>query len=304
MTRAPGVSDWLLLGLLGAIWGGSFMGVSVALEGFGPLTVSAGRISVAAVVLLALAAAMGQGLPDRHTKTGRRIWLHAFGFAVFTNVAPFSLLAWAQLHVTSGFAGITMAAVPLFLLPMAHFVLPNERMSLRKVIGFLTGFAGVVVLIGPSSISFAAGDATLSVARLACILAAMCYATGSLITRTAPPVAMITFSSAGVTLGACMILPIAIFQEGLPEQANWASILGVIYLGLFPTALATVILVRVINSAGPTFLSLVNYQVPVWAVVLGLVFLGESARPGFFAALVLILLGLAISQARAWRFRQ
>lgn len=304
MTRAPGVSDWLLLGLLGAIWGGSFMGVSVALEGFGPLTVSAGRISVAAVVLLALAAAMGQGLPDRHTKTGRRIWLHAFGFAVFTNVAPFSLLAWAQLHVTSGFAGITMAAVPLFLLPMAHFVLPNERMSLRKVIGFLTGFAGVVVLIGPSSISFAAGDATLSVARLACILAAMCYATGSLITRTAPPVAMITFSSAGVTLGACMILPIAIFQEGLPEQANWASVLGVIYLGLFPTALATVILVRVINSAGPTFLSLVNYQVPVWAVVLGLVFLGESARPGFFAALVLILLGLAISQARAWRFRQ
>lgn len=280
------------------------MGVSVALEGYGPLTVTAGRIAVAAVVLLTLAFAMGQGLPDRHTPTGRRIWLHAFGFAVFTNVLPFALLSWGQLHVTSGFAGITMAAVPLFLLPMAHVVLPNERMSPRKVIGFLIGFVGVVVLIGPSSISFAAGDATTSLARLACILAAMCYATGSLITRTAPPVAMITFSSAGVSLAACMIVPLTLWAEGMPTEVDWSALMGVFYLGLFPTALASVILVRVINSAGPTFLSLVNYQVPVWAVVFGLVFLGEPARPGFFAALVLILLGLAVSQARAWRFRQ
>ena len=147
MNTSPGLINWLILLVLGAIWGASFMGVSVALSGFGPLTVAAMRILIAALLLTGIALLFGEGLPAMRGKGSRRIWLHCFGFAVFSNALPFALLSWGQLHVTSGFAGITMASVPLFLLPMAWLIL-SEAMGPRKITGFLLGFAGVVLLVG------------------------------------------------------------------------------------------------------------------------------------------------------------
>ena len=97
------------------------------------------------------------------------------------------------------------------------------------------------------------------------------------------------------------ILPPALFLEGLPADPPLAAILGVLYLGIFPTALATVMLVFVVQSAGPSFMSLVNYQVPVWAVLLGMLALGEELPHQFLGALLLILGGLAVSQL--WRRR-
>jgi len=196
-------------------------------------------LSNPALALIAAAYLSGVGLPSATTPTGKRIWLHCFGFAIFTNALPFSLLSWAQLHVTSGFAGITMAVVPLFVLPLAQVVL-KEAMTPRKVLGLL---------------------------------------------------------------GALMIIPVALFTEGMPTMAPAPQLLAIVYLGIFPTAVATILLVKVINSAGPTFMSLVNYQVPLWAVLFGIVFLGETLPPTFATALLLILAGLAIAQAKAKRFR-
>lgn len=301
MPNNPTLSSWIILCLLGVIWGASFMGVSVALGGFGPLWVAALRIMIAAVILVAASYMTGVGLPDRHTPDGRRIWLHAFGFAIFTNSLPFALLSWAQQHVSSGFAGITMAVVPLFVLPLAHVILA-EHLTPRRIIGFLLGFAGVVVLIGPASFG-GLGGMTENLARLACVGASACYAIGSMVTRTAPKGPMLSYSAAGLTLGSLIILPMALVFEGAPPAAGLHAWAGVLYLGLFPTALATIMLVRVITQTGPTFLSLVNYQVPVWAVILGMVFLGEALPASFVTALLLILAGLAISQAPGRRFR-
>ena len=299
-ARASGL-DWLSLIVLGLIWGASFLGVSVALEGFGPITVAACRIILGALALIAAAYLSGVGLPSATTPTGKRIWLHCFGFAIFTNALPFSLLSWAQLHVTSGFAGITMAVVPLFVLPLAQVVL-KEAMTPRKVLGFLMGFAGVLVLIGPSALG-GMGSATENIARFACVSASLCYAIGTMITRTAPAGPLLSYSAGGLLLGALMIIPVALFTEGMPTMAPAPQLLAIVYLGIFPTAVATILLVKVINSAGPTFMSLVNYQVPLWAVLFGIVFLGETLPPTFATALLLILAGLAIAQAKAKRFR-
>ncbi len=291
--------NWVLLILLGVIWGASFLGVEFALQGYGPLTVAAGRIVFAATLLSVIAFLRGDGLPRMRGPDAGRLWLHCFGFAVFTNALPFALLSWGQLNVTSGFAGITMAIVPLFLLPMAWVIL-REPMGVRKIAGFLLGFAGVVILVGVDAIG-GMGSGIENLARLACVCAALCYATGSMITRTAPKVAMVSYAAAGLLLGSMMIVPAALLVEGVPSFQGWVPLLGIVYLGLFPTALATVLLVRVINSAGPTFLSLVNYQVPVWAVINGMVFLGEDLPKSFVTALFLILLGLALSQSRGFR---
>ncbi len=301
MTNTPSRLDWLLLATLGLIWGGSFLGVSVALSGFGPLTVAAVRILLGAFALIAATYLSGTGLPSLSTPTGKRIWLHCFGFAVFTNAVPFSLLSWSQQHVTSGFAGITMAVVPLFVLPLAWLIL-KETMTPRKILGFLLGFSGVIVLIGPSALG-GLGTTTENIARLGCVSASLCYALGSMITRTAPKGPLLSYSAGGLLIGALLIVPVALSIEGMPTHVPLKQGLALLFLGIFPTAIATLLLVKVVNSAGPTFLSLVNYQVPIWAVVFGMVFLSEALPPSFVTALLLILAGLAIAQTKAKRFR-
>ncbi len=296
---APGWRNWALLSFLGLVWGGSFPAVEVALDGFGPLFIAAARISIAAVMLLAIAWRAGHGLPRMRAPTGRRIWLHALGMAIFTNALPFALLSWGQQYVTSGFAGITMAVVPLVVLPLAHFLVPGEAMTPRKGLGFAVGFVGVVILIGPQSLLLTSGATLEPIARLACLGATVCYALGSIITRLSPPVSQLSFSAASLAIAAVIMVPVALLFEGLPAAPvpadAWAAIA---YLGLIPTALATVILVRIIRDAGPSFMSLVNYQVPVWAALMGVVFLSEQLPTRFVAALGLILAGLAVSQAR------
>ena len=290
----PSPLAWALLLLLGLIWGGSFLGVALALEGFGPISVAAVRIVIAAGILVGVAVATGTGLPPTRTATGRRIWLHCFGMALLSNVLPFSLLAWGQQYVSSGFAGITMAVVPLLVLPLAHVFVPGERMSPRRVAGFLVGFAGTVLLVGPAG-GEAAAEGTL-LARLACMAAPVCYAFGAIVTRRAPPAPHLAFGAASLAIAAAMILPVALAVEGWPRAVPPVAWAGVVYLGVLPTALATFILVRLIQTAGPSFLSLVNYQVPIWAVLIGMAVLGEALPPQFVGALALILAGLAVSQ--------
>jgi len=290
-----------MLAALGFIWGGSFLGVEIGLTGFGPITVAAGRVAVAALILLAYAYLFGSGLPRIKTKTDKRVWLHCFGMALFTNALPFSLLSWGQQTVTSGFAGISMAVVPLFVLPLSHFLVPGEILSRAKIIGFLFGFAGVVLLVGGDKI-FAGQPQTpmLLMAQLACVAASCCYAIGSIITRLCPPVSTVSYAACGLMLGGFMLVPIAIWIEGMPQTPGIMAIFGVGYLAVFPTAVATILLTIVVRRAGPPFLSLVNYQVPVWAVIIGATVLGE-ALPGYFLmALGIILGGLFISQ---WRRR-
>jgi len=257
------------------------------------MTVAAMRLAIGAILLLAVMAVRGLRPPSFDTPTDRRIWLHIVIMAGLTNAVPFTLLNWAQLSVTSGFAGITMAVVPLLVLPLAHVLLPDDRMTLMKLIGFVVGFIGVVILIGPAA--FFEGDAS-ALPRLACVTAACCYAIGSINTRLCPPVPTISYSALGLTLGALALVPLALLQEGLPGAPSALGLSGVLFLGVFPTALATLMLVAIITSAGPSFLSLVNYQVPIWAVVFGVLILSETLPGQFLGALALILAGLAISQ--------
>jgi len=297
------LTNWALLAFLGVIWGASFPSVSVALKGFSPLWVATIRIVLAAIILVFLALVTGKGLPPTKTAAGRRIWLHCLGMAIFSNALPFALLSWGQQYVTAGFAGITMAIAPLMVLPLAHFLIAGEQMTARRSFGFAVGFVGVGVLIGPAA--FARSGAYLeTVARFACVSAPLCYAIGSIITRLAPPSHQLSFGAAAVSLAALIMLPLAFLSEGLPVAPPLNAILAVGYLGLIPTALATIILVKIINQEGPGFLSLVNYQVPVWAALMGVVFLSETLPARFIVALAIILVGLFISQARGWqRFR-
>ena len=178
--------------------------------------------------------------------------------------------------------------------------MPGERIFLSKLVGFGVGFLGTVLLIGTSRLGLAEGRVE-TLARFACVTAAFCYACGSIATRQCPPTNELALSTGSLILAALFLLPIALLIEGPPNLPSLSGLLAVGYLGLVPTALAFVIKVAVIRSAGPSFMTLTNYQVPVWSVLAGSLFMGETLPATLFIALALILLGVAIIQANVLR---
>lgn len=289
MTAQPTTANWLSVFALGLIWGATFMGVSIALEGYGPLTVACARTTLGALALLTLMAALRRPLPDRRTLP------HLVLIGVFNTAVPFSLLSWGQQFVPSAFAGISMAALPLFVLPLAH-LFTDERLSTRRAVGVVIGFSGALILIGPGVLRIGSGLEPLG--QLACLLATISYAASSIMTRRCPPIDPIAMAAATLTVGAALLIPAMLLVEGVPGWQGARPGVAILFLGFVPTALAALLRVVVIRSAGAVFMTAVNYQVPLWSVLFGAVVLHEALPLRFFAALGLILTGLAVSQ---WR---
>ena len=287
--------SWLLLFLLGLIWGGSFFSVSLALESFSPIQVAAMRILFGALILFSISVFLGSNLPS--LERGKRIiWFYCLGMAIFTNALPFSLLSWAQTQVSSSFAGLSMAIIPLMVLPLAYFFVKNETITRTKLVGFCIGFLGVCFLFEVDLIILEVSKSGSLHAKIACLVAAFSYAIGSIITRNTPETSKLAFSTASLILATLIIMPIAFWGSAVPESFSKSSLLGILYLGALPTGLATFILVFLIKTAGPSFLSLVNYQVPIWAVVFGIFLNAEVLPQKFFVALIIIFLGLFITE--------
>ncbi|MBW4710511.1 DMT family transporter [Roseobacter sp. YSTF-M11] len=295
MSQAPDISfkSWLMVAVLGFTWGGTFLVTEVALEGLTPFWLAAGRIGFAAVLMMAIWAGLGFKLFDDPVPRGT--WGAACLIGALSSAVPFMLLAWGQQFVTSGFAGVSMAAVALIVLPLAHFLVPGERLNLRKGLGFIIGFFGVCVLIGAQAFE-TTGASMEPAGRLACLGAATCYAVSSILMRRLPPVDTIGLSTVLLLIGALLVIPLALAVEGLPPMPDTKTLIVVIMLGLIPTAAANLLRVLVVRTAGPVFMSLTNYQVPLWSVVLGALLLGEPLPPSLLWAMVLILSGVALSQ--------
>ncbi len=298
MTQAPEITakSWAMVGLLGFVWGGTFMVTEVALEGITPFWLAASRITLAALVSGAIWQMMGGRLFLQPASRGD--WMRLCIIAALSSAIPFSLLAWGQQYVTAGFAGVSMASVALVVLPLAHFLVPGEKVGPRRAIGFVIGFAGVVTLIGAQA--FESTGASLELpGRIACIGAATCYALSSILMRRLPPIDPIGLSTMLVVVGTCITIPSAWLVEGPPPLPDTRTLWVIAFLGLVPTAAANVLRVLVVRSAGPVFMSLTNYQVPLWSVLLGVWLLGEPVPNALVLAMVLILAGVALSQSRA-----
>jgi len=284
--------SWLMVAALGLVWGSTFMVIEVALEGITPFWLAAGRIGFASLLMIVVWAAYGWRLflePDKQA------WGTLATIGALSSAVPFMLLSWGQQYVTSGFAGVSMAAVALLVLPLAHFMVPGEQLTLRKALGFGMGFAGVVVLIGGQA--FQSTGASLETAgRFACITAASCYALSSVLVRRLPAIDPIGLATVLLVVGAAIVIPSAWIIEGPPPLPSGKTLAILAVLGLLPTAAANLLRIFVIRSAGPTFMSLTNYQVPIWSVLLGSVILGEPLPASLLFALVLILAGVGLSQ--------
>ena len=282
-----------MIALLGLTWGGTFLVTEIALEGMTPFWLAAGRIGFAAMLMTVVWGSLGFRVFSAPATASD--WLNTIIIGALSSSVPFILLAWGQQFVTAGFAGVSMAAIALIVLPLAHLFVPGERLTWRKSTGFVIGFIGVSILIGGQAFS-SSGAALEAPGRVACVLAAFCYACSSILLRRLPEVDTIGLATVLLLIGAAVVVPAAWIVEGPPVLPDTKTIWVIAFLGLIPTAAANLLRVRVVRTAGPVFMSLVNYQVPVWSVVLGAWLLNEPLPGALLWAMVLILSGVGLSQ--------
>ncbi len=294
MTPHP-LADWVRLLALTLLWGSAFLLTKVAVSSLDPGLVVAGRLLVACVLLvpLALLRRAGGGGPP----WGARLWVFLILIAVFGNVLPFSLIAWGQQHIDSALAGILMAVMPLATLGLSHFLVPGERLTPYRVAGFLLGFTGVLVLMGPDALRGAANGEGHLLAMLAVLGGALCYAVSAILARLRPASDALPSAAATTLLGAGLMLPFVLGPGDLgpPGERFGASLAAVLALGAFSTAWASILYFQLIKSAGPAFLSQLNYLIPLWAVAVGMLFLGERPESRALYALALILGGILLT---------
>lgn len=293
----PGLINWLLIMTLGVIWGAAFMSISVSLEGYSPAHVAAGRIGIGALALWIIGGLIGQPLRTITATAGRRGWMYLAIIGWGSIALPLSLLSWGQQYVPSAFAGIAMGTVPLLVLPLVFLFSPEEGIGPRRVIGMLMGFAGLLMLVGPAAFDTEA-SAQVFWGGLACVASASCYAIGSVLTRRAPRMPPVAMASGTLAMAALAVVPVVLLTSGLPEIAPLRPTAALLYAALLPTALAAIIRVRVITTAGSLFMSLTSYMVPIWSVIFGIVLLSEDLPPQMFTALGLILGGIFVAQSR------
>jgi drug/metabolite transporter (DMT)-like permease len=287
------LADWIMLLSLTLMWGTSFLLTKVAVGGLLPDLVVAGRLVLAALLLVPFALV----LASRPT-AGARLWVFYVLIAIFGNVLPFSLITWGQTFIDSGLAGILMAIMPLATLGLAHFLVPGERLTRYRAAGFLMGFAGVVVLMGPDAFSDLANGQGHLLPMLAVLGGALCYAVSSILARLRPTSDALFSAASTISLASLMVVPILFLRGGLEIHAVPAtrSLIAVALLGVFATAIATIVYFRLVKSAGPSFVSQLNYLIPLWAVGVGMLFLGEEPEPNHLYALGLILSGILVTQ--------
>lgn len=290
--------DWLGMIALVIMFGSAFMFTKLSVQEYPPAIVAAGRIIIAAMTLIVVSVFRRDSF-----KFVKSHWVLLIALGFFGCCLPFYLISWGQQTVDSSIAGILMAIMPLTTIVMAHFFVVGERLTSNRVVGFVLGFIGILVLFGPTALANLDSDADRLIAMLAILAGAISYAVNTIIAKRLPNESFVALSTVVMIFASIIMLP-ALFLTNQNWSVSFQSVefLSLILLGIFPTALATIIYFAVIARVGPSFLSQINYLIPVWAVMIGITFLNERVGINAIIALIIILLGIAIAQRKSLSF--
>lgn len=284
---------WLLLVLLSLLWGGSYLSARVAAPEITPFTLVFLRCAIAAAVLNFALYASGRRLPW----TAERIKQFAV-MGILNNVIPFALIFYGTRHIGAGLASILNAATPICTVLVFHF-LSDDRLRPNKAAGVVLGFTGVAVMIGISALSNVGSHL---LAELACLAATVSYAFSMLWSRRLTGLDPMVIATGQLTASTLLTLPLMLAFEqpfALPTPSVDAM-LAVLFLALAATAFAYIVFFRIAALAGPANVMLVTFLVPISAIFLGWLFLGETLQPRHWAGMVLIMAGLAAIDGRVF----
>lgn len=268
--------------------------MEMALHDFSPFQLVFLRVTIAWIVLITFIYMRGRRLPH-----DLKSWGSYFVMGLISNVIPFSLIVWGQTQISAGEASILNAMTPIFTVLVAHMFTDDERLSKHKAAGVLIGFCGVILMMLPRL----EGGITLhGYGQLAVLCAALSYGFSvvwgkrlSLQTPNVNATGMLMCSSA-------LLLPLVLmFEPHFPQEPHYSSVLSVLSIAVFSTALAYILFFKILGGAGATNISLVTLLVPVSAIFLGSMFLGEVLGLYHVLGMICIFAGLVCIDGRFLR---
>lgn len=290
-NKVMGAREWGLIVILALVWGGSFFFIGVAVKELPPLTIVLCRVALAALILAGVVRLKGLKVPTSPGMIGS-----FFAMGALNNVIPFILIVWGQTHIDSGLASILNATTPIFSVLLAHFWTKQERLTMGRAVGVLVGWLGVAALIGIESLH---GLGVEVLGQIAILGASVTYAFAAIYAQRFRQVHPLVIATGMLTASTIMMTPLALLIDqpwtltpGLP------TIGALVGLATVCTSLAYLIYFRVLNSAGPTNILLVTFLVPISAILLGSLVLGEQLGWNAFVGMTLIFVGLIAIDGR------
>ena len=290
MTTSPPLKTWLPSWIfLTIVWGMSFYFIKISGSNLSPLQIAFGRVALGALTVLIILLIIKQKLPNT-----RKAWVRANIAGFLQHTAPFALIAYGETQITSVLAGITNAATPLWTALFSMAFIPKDRISRNEYLGVLTGFVGVLVLIGIWEGNSGENDL---LGILAVVGATACY--GGVVIYTRSKITELGFSpssfiGAQLSASAIQLLILCLIFTSVPTQISSSTWGAILFLGIFSTGLAFPLVYKIIRDVSSLAAATITYATPIVSTIAGVIFLSEGLHwyQPIGAALILVGVGL------------
>jgi drug/metabolite transporter (DMT)-like permease len=275
-----------LLALLATLWGASYTFIKLGVATIPPLTLIAARTLIAGMLLLAIMRWRGLSLPRNAATYGRFLFQ-----ACLNSVVPFTLIAWAERSLDAGLATILNSTSPIFTFLLTLAITRHEALTARKLLGILAGLTGICLIVGVQALG---GLGQQLAAQVAIVVATICYAGAAIFSRGFKGLDPMAPAAGSLLCGAVILLPVSLVVDRPWTLApSMSSLLALLGLSVFSTAVAFVIYFRLIQTLGSVGTTAQAYmRVPI-GVALGVVFLGETLSPTAWVGLGCVVIGVA-----------
>ena len=286
-------TNWFLLILLSAVWGGAFTLNKLALDSYTPEVIVAGRLIVGSVFLIVLVYFMYKRFTINFSQLNYYLFMSLVGIVI-----PFIAIINGQKHIDSAMAGILMATMPITTIMLSHFFLVDEKMNKQKFIGFIISFFGVFILIYRDDLFINNSFSSTLESQLLVMLGSTLYSVAAIYGKKYKMTDPVS-ASTGTILFATFFMTIYLLfiDASNPNLSELMLNTNILLLGILCTAIATIIYFQILQTSGASFLSIMNFLIPLWAILFGILILDDAFSWNYILGLAVILLGIKLANS-------
>jgi len=286
-------TNWFLLILLSAIWGGAFTLNKIALNEFTPEVIVAGRLISGSIFLVVLIYFLYKKFTINISQINYYLFMSLVGIVI-----PFIAIITGQKNIDSAMAGILMATMPISTIVLSHIFLEDEKMNQQKFIGFVISFLGVFILIYRKDLFINNSISETFESQLLVILGATLYAFAAIYGKKYKITDPLSASTGTILFATFFMTIYLIFiDQSNPSYSALFLDINILLLGILCTAIATIIYFQILQTEGASFLSIMNFLIPLWAILFGIVILQDQFSWNYIIGLVVILFGIKLANS-------
>ena len=278
--------------ILSAVWGGAFTLNKLALNFYSPEFIVFARLIIGTFILFLLLM-----LIYRRITISLRDWQYYLFMSTVGIVAPFILIVYGQQQIDSSLAGILMATMPISTIILSHFFLHDEKLTRRKFTGFVIAFIGITILVIQDFSNLKINILSNISSELMVMSGAILYSCSAVYGKRFKHTDPLSASTGTIFFSAIMMfIYLLIFVPTEISNIDLRNSASLVLLGVFCTAIATIIYFQILHTSGASFISIMNYLIPIWAILFGVIFFQEEIFINYIVGLILVILGINISQ--------